>query len=68
VSGGGPRGERVYKGAVRAFSLTFVAVGLVVLVVTLANGGGPASVGVLMGIAFLAVGIGRLWIGARMER
>jgi hypothetical protein len=68
VSADGPRGERVYKGAVRTFSLTFVAVGLVVLVVTLANGGGPASVGVLMGIAFLAVGIGRLWLSARMER
>ena len=37
-------------------------IGLVVLVVTLANGGGPASVGVLMGIAFVAVGVGRLWI------
>jgi hypothetical protein len=61
-------GERVYRGAVRAFSLVFVAVGLLVLVVTLANGGGPASVGFLMGIAFLVVGIGRLWIGARMER
>jgi hypothetical protein len=61
-------GERVYRGAVRAFSLVFVAVGLLVLVVTLANGGGPASVGFRMGIAFLVVGIGRLWIGARMER
>jgi hypothetical protein len=61
-------GERVYRGAVRAFSLVFVAVGLLVLVVTLANGGGPASVGFLMGIAFLVVGVGRLWIGARMER
>jgi hypothetical protein len=68
VSAGDPRGERVYKGAVRTFSLTFVAVGLAVLVVTLANGGGPVSVGVLMGIAFLAVGIGRLWISSRMER
>lgn len=63
-----PRGERVYKGAVRGFSLTFVIVGLVVLAVTLANGGGPASVGVLMGVAFVAVGMGRLWIAARMER
>jgi hypothetical protein len=63
-----PRGERVYKGAVKAFSLTFLAVGLVVVAVTLANGGGPASVGVLMGIAFVAVGAGRLWIGSRMER
>jgi hypothetical protein len=61
-------GERAYRGAVRAFSLAFVAIGLLVLVITLANGGGPASVGFLMGIAFLAVGIGRLWIGSRMER
>lgn len=61
-------GERVYRGAVRALSLVFVAIGLAVLAVTLANGGGPASVGFLMGLAFVAVGIGRLWIGARMER
>jgi hypothetical protein len=58
-------GERVYRGAVRGFSAVFVAIGLVVLVVTLANGGGPVSVGVLMGIAFLAVGIGRLWVSSR---
>jgi len=58
----------IYRQAVRAFSLVFVAIGLVVLGVTLANGGGPASVGFLMGIAFVAVGIGRLWIGSRMER
>jgi hypothetical protein len=58
----------IYKHAVRGFSLAFVLIGLVVLVVTLANGGGPASVGVLMGVAFVAVGVGRLWIGARMER
>jgi len=61
-------GERVYRGAVRAFSLGFLAIGLVVLVVTLANGGGPASVGFLLGIAFLLVGGGRLWVGMRMER
>jgi hypothetical protein len=60
--------ERVYRGAVRAFSLVFVAIGLLVLVVTLANGGGPASLGFLMGVAFLLVGVGRLWIGMRMER
>jgi len=61
-------GERVYRGAVRTFSLAFVAIGLLVLVLTLANGGGPASLGFLLGIAFLAVGIGRLWLGSRMER
>ncbi len=57
-----------YRVAVMVFSLVFVAIGLVVLVVTLAHGGGPASVGVLMGLAFVAVGAGRLWVGSRMGR
>ena len=61
-------GERVYRGAVRAFSLAFLAIGLLVLVITFANGGGPASMGFLLGIAFLVVGAGRLWLGARAER
>lgn len=61
-------GERVYRGAVRAFSLAMAAIGLAVLVLTLANGGGPASVGFLIGIAFLLVGAGRLWLSMRMER
>ncbi|HET7417951.1 MAG TPA: hypothetical protein VFJ61_10045 [Solirubrobacterales bacterium] len=61
-------GERLYRGSVRALSLTFVAIGLAVLIVTLANGGGPASVGFLMGLAFLAIGAGRLWMAVRMEK
>jgi hypothetical protein len=61
-------GQRAYRGAVRGFSVLFVAIGLVVLVTTLAAGGGPASVGFLMGIAFVAVGAGRLWIGSRMDK
>ena len=61
-------GERVYRGAVRAFSLAMAAIGLAVLVLTLVNGGGPASVGFLIGIAFLLVGAGRLWLSTRMER
>ena len=61
-------GERVYHGATRLFSLAFVAIGLALLVVTLVNGGGPASTGFLMGILFAAVGIGRLWIASRQSR
>jgi hypothetical protein len=60
--------ERIYRASVRAFSLVFVALGLAILVTTLASGGGPLSVGVLMGIIFLAVGAGRLWVAARMSR
>ncbi len=57
--------ERIYQRSVRAFSLVFLAGGLVILVSTLANGGGPLSVGFLLGIAFLAVGAGRVWMAAR---
>jgi hypothetical protein len=59
-------GQRIYNGAIRAFSLAFVAIGLVVLVTTLANGGGPASLGFLLGLAFVGIGIGRLWAGRMM--
>jgi hypothetical protein len=57
--------ERIYQGSVRAFSLVFIVLGLLILITTLANGGGPLSVGVLLGVAFLAVGAGRLWIASR---
>lgn len=57
--------ERIYRGSVRAFSFVFLALGLLILVSTLANGGGPLSVGTLLGLAFLAVGAGRLWIASR---
>ncbi|HEU4599823.1 MAG TPA: hypothetical protein VFS26_08755 [Solirubrobacterales bacterium] len=61
-------GERVYRAAVRGFSAALVAIGLAVLIVTLTAGGGPASLGFLMGIAFLGVGAARLWLSARMGR
>jgi hypothetical protein len=58
----------MYKVMVWGFSLVLAGLGLAVLAVTLANGGGPASVGVLMGILFVAVGVGRLWLASRTQR
>ena len=58
----------MYQRSVRLLSLVFLVLGGALLVTTLAAGGGPASVGFLMGIAFLAVGAGRLWVSARMGR
>ena len=60
--------DRAYHGAIRGFSLVFVVLGLLLLVVTLANGGGPASTGFLIGILFTAVGIGRFWIASKQSR
>ena len=58
-----PSPERIYRGSIRAFSLIFIVLGLAILISTLANGGGPLSLGTLMGVAFLAIGIVRGWLG-----
>jgi len=57
--------ERIYRGSVRALSLLFLALGLIILVTTLAAGGGPLSVGFLLGAAFLLLGVARLRMSRR---
>ncbi|MGH2957559.1 MAG: hypothetical protein ACRDL6_11260, partial [Solirubrobacterales bacterium] len=65
VSGGrGGMGEG-YQLAVRIFSVLIIGFGLAILVVTLARGGGPAATGILFGILFVALGVGRLYISLR---
>ena len=59
--------DRAYHGAIKGFSLVFAAIGVLLLVVTLANGGGPLSIGFLMGILFAVVGVGRFWIVSRFQ-
>jgi hypothetical protein len=36
--------------------------GIAILVVTLANGGGPLALGILMGVLFAGAGGGRLYV------
>jgi hypothetical protein len=52
----------VYQGSIRLLSIVFLGLGLTILVSTFANGGGPLSIGTLLGVAFLAVGVARLWL------
>jgi hypothetical protein len=59
--------ERIYRGSVRAMSLVMVGLGVAILVITVAGGGGPLSLGILLGVAFVAVGAGRLWLASRMK-
>ena len=60
--------ENFYHSAIRGFSLIFVVVGVVLLVATIADGGSPASIGFILGILFVAVGVGRYWIASRSLR
>ena len=54
--------DQVYRAVSRLFSAIILGVGLAILIVTLANGGGPISVGVLLGLVFTALGAGRLYL------
>lgn len=52
----------MHKRSVQLLSVVILALGLLILSSTLIHGGGPLSLGVLLGIAFLAVGAARLWL------
>jgi hypothetical protein len=54
-----------YQLAVRIFSVTIIGFGVVMLIVTLARGGGPLAVGVLFGLLFIALGSARLYLSMR---
>jgi hypothetical protein len=42
-----------------------VLIGLAIIVRTLAAGGGPLALGLLLGLLFVAAGAGRLWVERR---
>ena len=49
---------RLYRGAVAVLAVTFVGIGVALLAVTAAHGGGV--LGFLLGALFIALGVGRL--------
>ena len=60
-----PAPDEVYRGVTRIFSVIISGFGAAILVVTLARGGGVTSFGILIGVAFLALGLGRLYLSLR---
>jgi hypothetical protein len=60
-----PSAEEGYQLAVRIFSVVIIGFGAVILIITLARGGGPLAVGVLFGLLFIALGSGRLYLSKR---
>ena len=42
-----------------------VAIGVAMIVRTIAGGGGPIAVGLVIGLLFVAAGAGRLWVERR---
>ena len=50
----------LYRGATALFGMAFLGIGIALLVVTAAAGGGV--VGYLLGLLFAALGVGRLYL------
>jgi len=49
----------------RVMSALMIAVGIALMVRTIAAGGSPLSTGVLLGVLFVAAGAGRLYLQSR---
>ena len=60
--------QRAYLASTRLLSVALVAIGVAMVVVTIANGGGPLAVGVVFGVLLALVGAGRLWLARGSDR
>jgi hypothetical protein len=62
-----PAPDEVYRGVTRLFATVIVGFGIAIVAVTLANGGGPGSFGLWIGLLFVALGAGRLYLALRAQ-
>lgn len=54
--------QRVYRQSTRLLGLVIAGLGLALLISTLVRGGGPFALGVVVGIAFVLAGLGRVYL------
>jgi hypothetical protein len=54
--------HRAYRQSTRVLSAAILGLGLAMIVTTLARGGGALALGVIVGVAFAAIGAGRLYL------
>jgi hypothetical protein len=57
--------RQLHRASTRVLSGAMLVIGVALLVSTLARGGGPLAVGVLVGVLFCGVGAGRLYLDGR---
>ena len=60
-----PEPRHLHRAASAVLSAAMAVIGIVMLAVTFARGGGPLTLGVLLGVLFVAAGGGRLYLTMR---
>jgi hypothetical protein len=58
-----PPRRDLHHASTRVLSAVMVVLGVVLVVRTLARGGGPFAIGVVFGVLFFAAGAARLYLG-----
>jgi hypothetical protein len=61
-------GDEIYQAVTRIFGAVIAIFGIVILVVTLTNGGGALSSGFWLGLIFIGLGAGRLYLALHRSR
>jgi len=54
--------HRAYRQSTRVFAVAIFGLGLAMVVTTIARGGGVLALGIVVGLAFMGIGAGRLYL------
>ena len=57
-----PEPRQLHRASTRVLSVVMFVLGIGLVVSTVARGGGPLAVGIIVGVLFCGVGAGRLWL------
>jgi hypothetical protein len=63
-----PGVQRAYIASTRLLSAALVVVGVAMVASTIARGGGPLALGVVLGVLLALLGVGRFWLARGGER
>ena len=63
-----PEPRDLHRGSTRLLSTVMVALGVVMVISTIARGGGPVAIGVVLGILFVLAGGARLYLLSKTGR
>jgi hypothetical protein len=59
--------ETLYRAMTRIFAAVIAAFGIAIIVITLANGGNAAAMGLWIGVIFTGLGLARLYLTLRHD-
>jgi uncharacterized membrane protein HdeD (DUF308 family) len=63
-----PEPRDLHRNTTGLLSVILVVLGVALIVRTLTAGGGALAFGLLIGVLFIAAGVGRLYVNARLAR